>query len=77
LDYPLVWGNLNRFCRLREVLVFATAVTRFRQAAIAKRLAKILNERGYLLDINLITAGGLLQDIAKGKQKHAKEGSKS
>lgn len=43
-------------------------------AAVARQLARHLNQAGLTLDIGLITAGGLLHDIAKGQQDHARQG---
>lgn len=43
---------------------------------LSKKIAILLNKNGYNLDINIIEAGALLHDIAKGKKSHAKEGAK-
>lgn len=43
-------------------------------AAVARQLAGRLNQAGLIMDIGLITAGGLLHDIAKGQQHHARQG---
>ena len=44
-------------------------------AAVGRRLAKALNKSGLQLDLALVTAGGLLHDIAKGQEQHARQGS--
>ncbi|NLT96486.1 MAG: NTP transferase domain-containing protein [Clostridia bacterium] len=42
----------------------------------AQKIARHLNERrGFMLDIELITAAGLLHDIAKGQPNHAQKGA--
>ncbi|MEW6334776.1 MAG: DVU_1551 family NTP transferase [Thermodesulfobacteriota bacterium] len=43
-------------------------------AALARRIALPLLRRGVPLDLDVITAAGLLHDLAKGKPRHAEEG---
>lgn len=45
-------------------------------AEFSKKIAILLNENGYNLNINAVEAGAFLHDIAKGKKAHAKEGAK-
>ena len=42
----------------------------------SKKIAILLNEKGYDLNINAVQAGSLLHDVAKGKKAHAEEGAK-
>ncbi|WP_160689789.1 DVU_1551 family NTP transferase [Clostridium sp. C2-6-12] len=42
----------------------------------SKKVAVLLNEKGYNLNINAAYSGGLLHDVGKGKKDHAKEGAK-
>jgi CTP:molybdopterin cytidylyltransferase MocA len=42
----------------------------------SKKVAVLLNEKGYDLNINAAYSGGLLHDVGKGKKDHAKEGGK-
>lgn len=42
----------------------------------SKKVAVLLNEKGYDLNIDAVQAGGLLHDVGKGKKAHAKEGAK-
>ncbi len=44
-------------------------------ANVARQIAKMLNDQGGYLDIELITVSGLLHDIAKGKPNHAQTGA--
>lgn len=43
---------------------------------LSKRIAILLNEKGYDLSVNDVVAGALLHDVAKGKKGHAQEGAK-
>lgn len=43
---------------------------------LSKRIAALLNEKGYNLNVNAVVAGALLHDVAKGKKGHAQEGAK-
>ena len=45
-------------------------------ASIACRLAGLLNTAGLQLNLELVTAGGLLHDLAKGKPNHPKRGER-
>lgn len=45
-------------------------------AEVGKRLACCLNAAGMKLNIDLVVAGGLLHDIAKGQRNHAGRGEK-
>ena len=42
----------------------------------SKKIAVLLNEKGYNLNIDAAQSGGLLHDLGKGKKAHAKEGAK-
>jgi putative nucleotidyltransferase with HDIG domain len=42
----------------------------------SNKVAVLLNEKVYNLNINAIQSGGLLHDVGKGKEAHAKEGAK-
>jgi molybdenum cofactor cytidylyltransferase len=43
-------------------------------AALARKIAVLLLQKGVQLDLNVITAAGFLHDIAKGKPRHAEAG---
>lgn len=45
-------------------------------AAVARRLAELLNGAGLNLNIELVVAGGLLHDLAKSKPNHSKRGER-
>lgn len=45
-------------------------------AAIARRLAELLNRAGLNLNIEMVVAGGLLHDLAKSKPNHPKRGER-
>lgn len=55
----------------QEVIEHMLSVSEF-----SKKIAVLLNEKGYDLNINVAYAGGLLHDVGKGKEAHAKEGAK-
>lgn len=42
--------------------------------ALARRIAVLLMQKGVRLDLDVITAAGLLHDLAKGKPRHAEAG---
>ena len=42
----------------------------------SKKIAILLNKKGYNLNINAAFSGALLHDVAKGKKTHAEEGAK-
>jgi uncharacterized domain HDIG len=42
----------------------------------SKKVAVLLNEKGYNLNISAVQSGGLLHDVGKGKKAHAEEGAK-
>lgn len=42
----------------------------------SKKIAVLLNEKGYDLNINAVQSGGFLHDVGKGKKAHAEEGAK-
>ena len=43
-------------------------------AAVGRRLAALLNQVGLNLDLDLVVAGGLVHDLAKGKPQPPKTG---
>ena len=45
-------------------------------AEVGRRLATLLNRAGLSLSIELVYAGGLLHDLAKGKPNHSKRGER-
>lgn len=45
-------------------------------AALATRMAGLLNDAGLNLSLDLTAAGGLLHDVAKGKPHHARRGGR-
>ncbi len=42
----------------------------------SKKIAVLLNKKGYNLNINDVQSGALLHDVGKGKKAHAEEGAK-
>jgi CTP:molybdopterin cytidylyltransferase MocA len=45
-------------------------------AAVGRSLATLLNQAGLQLDLDLVVAGGLVHDLAKGKPNHPKRGQR-
>ena len=60
---------LNRHGVSDQVISHSRKVT-----AVARKIATLLMQKGVPLDLNVITAAGLLHDLAKGKPRHAEEG---
>lgn len=63
---------LDRFKVSPEITAHARLVT-----DLARKLALLLNEAGLDLDLDLITAAGLLHDLAKGQRNHAQAGAEA
>ena len=84
-DYEIIRGKLSRqdsptVQKCMEILdrhnVKASIIEHSRKVAmLACFLAFKLNQKGYNLDLELVTATGLLHDIAKGKPNHAVTGA--
>jgi molybdenum cofactor cytidylyltransferase len=60
---------LNRHGVPDQVISHSRKVT-----ALARKIAILLMQKGVQLDLNVITAAGLLHDLAKGKPRHAEAG---
>jgi len=60
---------LNRHGVPDQVISHSRVVT-----ALARRIAILLMRKGVQLDLDVITAAGLLHDLAKGKPRHAEAG---
>jgi len=86
-DYKLLQEKVERLdipspeeCRalMENVLCVADQIIRHGRAVaqVAARLGRELNQDGCTLDIPLLTAAGLLHDIAKGKPDHAAAGAR-
>ena len=60
---------LNRHGVADQVIAHSRQVT-----ALARKIAILLTQKGAQLDLNLITAAGLLHDLSKGKPHHAEAG---
>jgi putative nucleotidyltransferase with HDIG domain len=64
--------EILRLCQVKQnVIDHMKCVAEF-----AKKIAVLLNEKGFSLNINYIYAGALLHDVAKGENDHAEEGAK-
>jgi putative nucleotidyltransferase with HDIG domain len=64
--------EILRLCKdKQETIEHMISVSEF-----SKKIAILLNENGYNLNINAVQAGALLHDVAKGEKAHAKEGAK-
>jgi molybdenum cofactor cytidylyltransferase len=60
---------LNRHGVPDQVIAHSRKVT-----ALARKITILLTKKGVQLDLNVITAAGLLHDLAKGKPHHAEVG---
>lgn len=47
-----------------------------RVAEVGRRIAMLLNKAGMNLNLDLVIAGSLVHDVAKGKHRHAKQGER-
>jgi len=65
------YAMLNKYQSDHRVLRHGEKV-----AAIGSALAVALNQAGLKLNIDLVSAGGLVHDLAKGKRNHAKHGGR-
>lgn len=64
--------EILRLCNVKqETIDHMKSVSQF-----SMKIATLLNEKGYSLNINAVEAGALLHDVAKGKKAHAEEGAK-
>ena len=63
--------EILRLCKTREDTVLHMKCT----AEFARKVATLLNNKGFSLNINYIYAGALLHDVAKGIEDHAKAGA--
>ena len=64
--------EILRLCNAkRETIDHMISVSKF-----SKKIAILLNENGYNININAVEAGALLHDVAKGRKAHAEEGAK-
>jgi CTP:molybdopterin cytidylyltransferase MocA len=86
-DYKLLQKKVERLnipspeeCRalMENVLSVAEQIIRHGRAVarVAARLGRELNQSGCSLDIPLLTAAGLLHDLAKGEPDHAAAGAR-
>lgn len=90
LDTPADYAEMLCFCRERAVPDYEECcallgLQRTEEpviqhgkavAAVALRLAALLNQTGCQLNLNMIMAGGLLHDLAKGSAHHAVRGAR-
>ena len=64
--------EILRLCNVKqETIEHMISVGEF-----SKKIAILLKEKGYNLNINAVQAGSLLHDVGKGKKAHAEEGAK-
>jgi len=64
--------EILRLCKVKqETIKHMISVGEF-----SKKIAILLKEKGYNLNINAVQAGSMLHDVAKGKKAHAEEGAK-
>lgn len=63
--------EILRLCRTGEDAALHMKCT----AEFARKVAVLLNNKGYNLDINCVYAGALLHDVAKGAKEHAGVGA--
>ncbi|BCZ46477.1 molybdopterin-guanine dinucleotide biosynthesis protein MobA [Clostridium gelidum] len=63
--------EILRLCKVKqETIEHMISVSEF-----SKKIAILINEKGYNLNINAAFSGALLHDVAKGKKDHAEEGA--
>lgn len=64
--------EILRLCNVRDdIILHMKSVSYF-----AKKIALLMNEKGYYIDVNKMYFAALLHDVAKGKTNHAEEGAK-
>lgn len=64
--------EIMRLCNVREDTINHMK----RVSDFAKKIALLMNEKGYNMDVNKVYSAALLHDVAKGKSNHSEEGAR-